>query len=58
MDVGRRSLALRQSPSLVKQRGGTVLAKMTVVGNAFLLAMQRVLAGIQINDEPPPVLPS
>ena len=34
----------------------TVLDKMAIASNSLLLALGRVLGGIQINDEPPLVL--
>jgi hypothetical protein len=40
-----------------KKRMEAVLGKMAIVGHSLLLAVGRVLGGIQINDEPPLVLP-
>jgi hypothetical protein len=34
-----------------------VLTKMIILGHPLLLAVGRVLGGIQVNDEPPLVLP-
>jgi hypothetical protein len=41
----------------VKKRMETVLGKMAVESNAFLLAVGRVLGGIQVDNQPLFVLP-
>jgi hypothetical protein len=59
MDVIRSQLGSQTIPFIgkAKKRMETGLGKMAIVGHSLLLAMRRVLGGIQINDEPPLVLP-
>ena len=40
-----------------KKRMETVLGKMAIVGHPLLLAVGRVLGGIQVDDQPPLVFP-
>ena len=59
MDVSRSQLG-PQTVALAgkaKKRMETVLGKMAIVGNPLLLAVGRVLGGIQVDDQPPLVLP-
>jgi hypothetical protein len=59
MDVPRSQLC-PQTIALagkVKKRMETVLGKMAILGNPFLLAVGRVLGGIQIDNKPLFVLP-
>jgi len=53
MDVTRPQLSPQTIPIAgeAQKRVEAVLGKMAIVGHTFLLAMRRVLGGVQINDQ-------
>jgi len=59
MDVPRSQLCPQTIAvaGKAKKRMETVLGKMAIVGNPFLLAVGWVLGGIQVDNKPPIILP-
>ena len=58
MDIPRSQLGAQcvAITGKAKERMETVLGKMAIVGQPFLLAVGRVLGGIQIDNQPPLIL--
>ena len=59
MDVPRSQLGSQAVPFTGKAKKGmeTVLAKMAIIGNPFLLAVGRILGRVQVDNQPLFVLP-
>jgi hypothetical protein len=54
MDIPRSQLSFQAVPCTgkAKKRMETILGKMAIIGHPFLLAMGRVLGGIQVDNQP------